>query len=53
MRAVTREETTAVSVDVELYEGQLSRVGPTDKHTVVCHEVTKYSIEHIDVRFEA
>lgn len=40
MRAVTRQETTAVVVDPELYDKQLNRVDPSDSHAAICREVS-------------
>lgn len=40
VRAVTRQETTALVVDAKLYHANLSRVDSTDAHAAVCRDVS-------------
>lgn len=44
MRAVTRQETTAVMLDAELYDKQLNKIDPSDSHAAVCREVRDASV---------
>lgn len=44
MRAVTRQETTAVMLDAELYDKHLHIVDPSDSHAAVCREVRDASV---------